>query len=74
MKISQVVKLLEMIKEMDGDVEVNVFDPDKLAEGHGVEIEAFLTLSAMADGSKTVIFTDKETAMGGDTEVDETCE
>lgn len=64
MKISEVVRLLEIVKEKNGDVAVCVFEPRALVEGKQLEVEAFVTISLDLLGNFCAVIADRATVLG----------
>ena len=64
MKISAFISELQALQEEHGDVEVNVFDPDKSADGTLEATEARIVI-AMGDDDKAtgITIVDLETAL-----------
>lgn len=62
--ISDVIGQLEEIKKENGDISVNVFDPEKMEEGYFTATPAYLALEAdKSDKVIGVTFSDYESAM-----------
>lgn len=67
MKASETIKQLQKLIKDHGDLEVNVFDPDKLHNGEIVECDYRICINCDKNNKPQYFaFVDRETALGFD--------